>query len=404
MARSPTRRAVQPGRRPRTDRGEARYRGGVADAPAALAAVTDAVVGIAGDLSLDTVLERLVHAARELVDARYAALGTPDDDGGFARFITAGMTDDEIESMGPLPRTHGLLGAMLVDPEPYRTEDITTDPRFRGWWPSTHPLMRSFLGVPIVFKGDVIGAFYVTDKTTGPAFTAGDEEMVGLLAAHAAVLMEHARFFQESRELSVLDERSRLARDLHDAMTQTLFSLRLTLETAASALDDDPASAARHVTAASALVEATFRELRTLVFELRPPALEADGLAETVRKHLEVVGRAHGLAVRVSTRFDPRPPVEVEAAIYRIVQEAVTNVVRHAQATTIDVDLTVDDEVASVQVRDDGIGFDPSARAIRSRHLGLTSMRERAQAAGGTCTIESSPGAGTAVRVQVPLG
>jgi len=376
----------------------------VADAPAALAAITDAVIGIAGDLSLDTVLERLVHAARELVDARYAALGTPDEEGGFDRFITAGMTDDEIESMGPLPRTHGLLGAMLTSPEPHRTDDITADPRFRGWWPSTHPLMRSFLGVPIVFKGDVIGAFYVTDKTTGPAFTAADEELVGLLAAHAAVLMEHARSFQESRELSVLDERNRLARDLHDAMTQTLFSLRLTLETAASTLAEDPAGAARHVQAASGLVEATFRELRTLIFELRPPALEADGLAETVRKHLEVVGRAHGLAVQVTTRGDRRLAAAEEAAVYRIVQEAVTNVVRHARATTIDVHLTIDDRGAAVRIVDDGVGFDPAARAIRARHLGLTSMRERAQALGGTCTVESTPGVGTTVRAEVPRG
>jgi signal transduction histidine kinase len=377
---------------------------GEAGSTAALAAVTDAVVGIAGDLSLDTVLERLVHAARELVDARYAALGTPDEDGGFDRFITAGMTDEEIESMGPLPRTHGLLGAMLTDPEPYRTDDITADPRFRGWWPSTHPLMRSFLGVPIVFKGDVIGAFYVTDKTTGPAFSAADEEMVGLLAAHAAVLMEHARSFSESRELSVLDERNRLARDLHDAMTQTLFSLRLTLETAASTLADDPVAAARYVEAASALVETTFRELRTLVFELRPPALEADGLAETVRKHLDVVGRAHGLAVKVTTRSDRRLPAEQEAALYRIVQEAVTNVVRHARATTVTVDLVVDEAGASVRIGDDGIGFDPTARAIRARHLGLTSMRERAQVLGGAWAVESAPGAGTTVRVEVPRG
>ena len=375
----------------------------MADAPAALAAVTDAVRGIAGDLSLDTVLERLVHAARDLVDARYAALGTPDDDGGFDRFITAGMTDEEIESMGPLPRTHGLLGAMLTDPTPCRTEDITEDPRFRGWWPATHPLMRSFLGVPIVFKGDVIGAFYVTDKTTGPAFSEADEEMVGLLAAHAAVLMEHARFFSESRELSVLDERNRLARDLHDAMTQTLFSLRLTLETAASSLPADPTAAAAHVQQASALVESTFGELRTLIFELRPPALDADGLAETVRKHLDVVGRAHGLAVQLTTRTDRRLPAAVDEAIYRIVQEAVTNVVRHARATTVEVRLVVDDRLATVEIADDGIGFDPAARTIRARHLGLTSMRERAQAAGGRWTIESSPGAGTVVRVEVPV-
>lgn len=375
----------------------------VADAPAALTAVTDAVVGIAGDLSLETVLERLVRAARVLVDARYAALGTPDDDGGFEHFITAGMTDAEIESMGPLPRTHGLLGAMLTDPAPYRTDDIMSDPRFRGWWPATHPDMRSFLGVPIVFKGDVIGAFYVTDKTTGPAFTTADEQTVGLLAAHAAVLMEHARLFRESRELSVLGERNRLARDLHDAMTQTLFSLRLTLDTAATSLGTDPNEAARLVGEAQGLVEATFSELRTLIFELRPPALAVDGLAETLRKHLDVVGRTHGLTTRVTAGKDAALDAEIEAVIYRIVQEAVTNVVRHARATTIDVELLVGPRSAEVRIRDDGTGFDPDARAIRSRHLGLASMRERALAAGGTLTIDSTPGAGTTVRLELTL-
>ena len=376
----------------------------MADAPAALAAVTEAVLGVAGDLSLDTVLQRLVDAARGLVDARYAALGTPDDRDGFDRFITSGMSAAEIESMGPLPRTHGLLGAMLVDPAPFRTDDVTADARFRGWWPATHPRMRSFLGVPIAFRGDVIGAFYLTDKVGAPSFTAADEEVVTLLAAHAAVLIEHARLFEESRELSVLDERNRLARDLHDAMTQTLFSLRLTLEAAASSVASDAGGAAPHLDEARSLVEAAFRELRSLIFELRPAALATDGLAETLRKHLDVVGRTHRLAVAVRAEGERRPPPEVEAALFRIVQEAVNNVVRHARASSVEVVLRLGPESASVTVTDDGRGFDPAARSIRSRRLGLTSMKERAQAAGGRLTVESLPGAGTTVRVEVPLG
>jgi GAF domain-containing protein len=158
-----------------------------------LAAVSEAVLGIAGDLSLDTVLERLVHAARDLVGARYAALGTPEEEGdGFARFITAGMSEELVTSLGPLPRTHGLLGAMLVEPAPYRTADVTADQRFRGWWPDEHPVMRSFLGVPIVFRGDVLGAFYLTDKVGAATFDEEDERLVGVLAAHAGVLIEQA--------------------------------------------------------------------------------------------------------------------------------------------------------------------------------------------------------------------
>jgi signal transduction histidine kinase len=376
----------------------------VAHVDDALHAVSEAVLGIAGDLSLDVVLERLVATARELVGARYAALGVPDAEGSeFARFLTSGMTDAEIESMGPLPRTHGLLGAMLSDPAPYRTPDITADPRFRGWWPDTHPRMRSFLGVPIVFKGDVIGAFYLTDKTAGDEFTAEDEEVVGVLAVHAAVLIEHARLYEESRELSVLDERNRLARELHDAMTQALFGLRLTLETAASKLVTDPHQAAAELAQARELVDALFGELRSLIFELRPPALDHDGLAATIRKHLEVVGRANGLAVEVTGPDEARLPPETERELFRITQEAVTNVVRHASASSLAVTLDVDDGRASLVVRDDGVGFDPTQRGVRSRRLGLTSMRERAHARGGVATVESSPGAGTTVRVEVPV-
>jgi signal transduction histidine kinase len=107
--------------------------------------------------------------------------------------------------------------------------------------------------------------------------------------------------------------------------------------------------------------------------------------------------------VQLTTRCDRRPPADVEAALYRIAQEAVTNVVRHAHASTVSVNVSVDDRLARVEIVDDGTGFDPSSRTIRSRHLGLTSMRERAQAAGGTWTISSSPGAGTRVEVEVPL-
>ena len=123
---------------------------------AVLAALSAAGRAITLGASLDRVLTELAEGARDLVDARYAAIGIPEPEGDeFARFVTVGMSDELVARLGPLPRTHGLLDAMLVDPSPYRTADITQDPRFRGWWPSAHPLMRSFLGVPIVSAGDV---------------------------------------------------------------------------------------------------------------------------------------------------------------------------------------------------------------------------------------------------------
>ena len=206
-----------------------------------LKAVSDAVLAVAAELSVDDVLQRLVHSARELADARYAALGLPDGDGGFRTFLTSGMSDELIASFGPLPRQHGVLGAMLTTEEPYRTGDIHEHPRFRGWWPEGHPDMRSFLGVPIVAPTGVIGAFYLTEKVGAADFGDEDEELIRLLAAHAAIAIANARLHEQTRELSIVAERNRLALDLHDSVAQKLFGLLLTAEAARTLLERIPA-------------------------------------------------------------------------------------------------------------------------------------------------------------------
>ncbi len=369
----------------------------------AFAAMSDVVLAVAGELRLDAVLHRVVHAARELSGASYAALGIPDETGTeFDQFLHVGMSDDLVAKLGPLPRTHGMLGAMLSDPRPFRTDDVTKDPRFRGWWPDAHPMMRSFLGVPIVAKGDIIGAFYLTEKQRG--FDENDERLISVLAAHAAIAIENARLFEASRELSVIEERNRLARELHDSMTQNLFSLTLTAEAASELVHADPARAEAEIDRIRALARDTQAELRSLIFELRPPQLEADGLVATIRKDLEVLGRAHGLKADLRVHGTPELDSTVEVELYRIVQEALNNALRHAKADTVEVELDAREGVITIIVRDDGVGFDPSARAIRERRLGLTSMRERAERLGGTFRVESSPGAGTTVSVEVPGG
>jgi signal transduction histidine kinase len=361
----------------------------MADRSAALAAVSEALLGIAGDLRSDAVLERLVEAARGLAGARYAALGVPDDEGdGFSRWISAGLTDDEIDAIGPLPRTHGVLGAALLDPEPFRSEDVTSDERFFGWWPTAHPDLDAFLAVPIVFRGDVVGAFYLANKDGG--FTADDERLVRDLAAHAAVLIEHARLYEASRELSVLEERNRIARELHDALTQSLFGLRLRIESG-------------DVPGASTILEEVFGELRSLILQLRPPALALEGLVPSLAKHLDVVGRTHGVPITFDPADLPALHPDTEQALFRIAQEAVSNAVRHADAAHIAVHLAPSNGTVALAVEDDGSGFDPATRAVSARRLGLVSMRERATALGGTLSIESHPGQGTTVRAEVPV-
>ncbi len=379
--------------------------GQTVSAEAALAAVSDAVLGVAGgELSVEAVLERLVAAARELVGARYAALGVPDEEGtGFSRFITAGMSDEQIDAIGPLPRAHGLLGTLLSTPSPLRLADVTADPRF-SWWPEAHPRMRSFLGVPIVVRGEVIGAIYLADKEGASTFDEGDEQVIGLLAVHAGVALEHARLYETSRELSITEERHRLARELHDDTVQTLFSLSLRAEVAAGLVRSDPDAAVAEICRIQDLARAATAELRAVVFELRPAALATEGLVAAVRSRLDLLARSSGLAVALDVTGSAALDPALEVTLFRIVQEALTNAARHARATRVDVTIDLEPHLVTVSVSDDGLGFDPANPAVRARRRGLTSMRERAEAAGGNLVVESAPGAGTTVRVDVPRG
>jgi signal transduction histidine kinase len=369
----------------------------------ALESVSEAVLAIAAERELEAVLRRLVESARELAEARYAALGIPDGAGAFAQFVTAGMGDELISAMGPLPRTHGLLGAMLESPESFRTADIRRDPRFRGWWPTAHPQMRSFLGVPISARGDVVAAFYLTDKETAEEFDDDDQRLIEMLAPHAAIAIENARLAERSRELSIVEERNRLARELHDSVSQRLFGIVLTAEAAGTLLERDATAARDQILRLGQLAQDAIAELRSLIFELRPPSLEVEGLAATLRKQVDVLQRVHGREIELRIAWSaPRAAPPVEAEVLRIAQEALHNALRHAGPGRIELRLQAPDGRLVVTVADDGVGFDPSDPALRSRRLGLTSMEERARALGGTLAVVSRPGEGTTVTLEVP--
>ena len=371
----------------------------------AFAAMNEAVLAITAERSVDRVLQKIVDAARGLVGARYAAIGVPDGEGGFAQFITSGMTDEQYEAIGELPRTHGMLGAMLETEEPYLTDDIREDPRFEGW-PDAHPTMRSFLGVPIVSQHEVIGAFYLTEKEgrRRGLFSEHDASLIGMLAGHAAIAIENARLYERSRELSTVEERKRLARELHDSVTQTLFSIGLTAEAAAALVDSDPARAKAELEHLQQLTQAAMREMRSLIFELRPAELEVDGLVGTLRKHVEVLTRVYDCEIEVALDGAPSLSPELERGLLRIAQEALANALKHSGARRVELGLQAYDSVIALRVKDDGCGFAPADAATRARRLGLTSMRERAEALGGELAIDSAPGRGTTVTVEVKLG
>jgi signal transduction histidine kinase len=369
----------------------------------ALKAVSDAVLAVASELSVEEVLQRLVDTARELAGAQYAALGVPDGDGGFRRFLVAGMSDEKIAAMGPLPRTHGMLGAMLETRASHRYDDIHQHPRFRGWWPRAHPDMRSFLGVPIVAAEGVIGAFYLTEKQGATDFSDQDQALIELLAAHAAIAITNARLYERSRELSILSERNRLALELHDVVSQKLFSLTLTADAAATLLDRgrDPDAARQQLTRVGELAREALAELRSLILGLRPPELERDGLNGALRKEIEMLERIHGTKIEFRSRGVQANGSERDAAVLRIADEALNNALAHAGAERITVTVERHDQCLKLEVRDDGAGFDPDRAELRAKHLGLTSMEERANELGGRLAIDSAPGAGTTVTLEL---
>ena len=348
-------------------------------------------------------LQRLVDLARSLAGARYAALGVAGSDGDFAHFIVAGMDDDLIASIGPLPRTHGLLALALTEGATIASDDIGSDPRF-GWWPEAHPAMTAFLGVPVRAAGEVVAAYYLADRDSPGGFTADEVGRIESLAARTGVAVELSRLWDERLELAVLDDRNRLAAELHDSVSQTLFSIGLLAAAASEALGSDvhvPGELLRQI---GNLAGGAVAELRSIIFELRPPQLEEDGLASVLAKHIDVLRLVHDGAIEFVVSNDRRLRPQIERESLRIAQEALTNAVRHAHASTVRVNLSFDDDALRLTVADDGVGFGPTTDVAAARHLGLTTMDERARSIGGRVMVTSEEGRGTTVAVEVPVG
>src|SRR5215510_1806958 len=306
-------------------------------ARAELEAVSSAVLAVTKHLSVRQVLQTIVTAARSLSQAEYAALGVPDSIGSFAEFVVDGISDEQWAAIGPLPRQHGLLGIMLQEARPQRLPDITKDPRFVGDWPPAHPALKDFLGMPVMDGEDILGAIYLANKRGGAGFTDADERMLSVLAAHAAIALTNARLYEQSRELTIVQERQRIARELHDAVAQKLFSLRLTADAAATLGELDPARAAAELATVRRLAAEAADELRQVVIELRPADLAGDGLPAVLRKQVDVLNRVGGTTVTLVVDGWRRLPIEREEAVLRVAQEALHNAMRHAEASSITV-------------------------------------------------------------------
>lgn len=406
-----------------------------------MAAVNSSMTAISRGLDLSQVLQNIVDAARELGQAHYAALGVSDDHGRITDFITSGITPAQRSAIGPLPQGHGLLGALITEASPMRVSNISRDPRSQGF-PPHHPPMTSLLGVPIVSNDRVVGDLYLTDKIGAPEFSQDDQELLSILARHAAVAIDNSHLYEEARaardqlrawnrDLEQLvgertaeierinrevtarilsgqeEERKRIARELHDETAQSLSTLMINLDLLKPLLPEGNTLLSSRLSRFEQVLRRTLDEVRAMAHALRPTMLDDFGLAAALEAFAHEWMETFGVPVQIDVEPPPDgpPPSDVEVALFRIAQEALTNTGKYARASTARVSLSFPHGSVVLVIEDDGVGFEVEQVEGPTRRggLGLYGMHERAALVRGSLSIESGPGQGTRIRLAAPL-
>lgn len=366
-----------------------------------LQALNQAGLTLAAELESASVLQKIADLARDVAGARYAALGIFNENGEVVQFLTSGITGEQRARIGPLPRGRGLIGILQDERRPIRFRSIADHPGSVGF-PPHHPPMRSFLGVPIAWRGRSVGNLYLTEKVGAEEFSQEDEEAILTLAAQAAIAIENARLYEQVGRISVLEERQRIGMDLHDGAMQSLYGVGLLLEDSAERLPTAAEDARRPIERAVELLNGTIADMRRYVMGLRPIRGAERPLAESLPTLAAQIGQEARLDVRVDVDADAERDLDPEQreAMFYVAADALTNVARHARATRVTIRFSRSAGSAVLEVQDDGIGFEPSARGSG---LGLRNMRERAFVAGGRLELGSTSGQGTRVRLELPL-
>jgi signal transduction histidine kinase len=363
--------------------------------------LVDAVMAVGSDLDLAATLQRIVDAARALVDARYCALGVLDETGaGLAEFIVSGIDDATYRAIGDVPKGHGILGLLITDPRPLRLPDLTAHPASFGF-PPNHPEMHSFLGVPITVRSEVFGNLYLTDKQSGEPFTEVDEELTVALAAAAGAAIDNARLHARLQELAVLEDRDRIAMDLHDTVIQQLFAIGLGLQGTARMIHEP--ETAQRLQAAVDDLDDTIKQIRSTIF-----ALGTRFTTPTTGTRDQILA----VVAEVSRSFDTEPHVRLEGPIgtalsdeqaddlLAALRELLTNVARHAGARDVRVAVEATADHVTLTVDDDGVGPPPAGTQTGGR--GLVNLMTRARRVGGTFDLRPREGGGTTAVWRIP--
>ncbi len=369
-----------------------------------LTALHKATLDIYGQGSLGTILQRIAEAASELLEARYGAVAVLDETGDIQEFVTTGLTHEEANGLGSPPSGDGLLGVGLREGARLRIPNIDEDPRSVGF-PPGHPHMKTLLAVPIECASPWRGNLYVTDRSSGVEFSPGDEESLVGFAKVAAIAIDNAYLQNRIQTLAVTKERSRIGREMHDGTAQILAYVNAKAQAVERHLQHGRTEDARgQLEQLARAAREAYTDAREGILALRTKWGPDRPLHEALEDFLDRWEYQSGIRaeVRVHGWLELDPMVEVQ--LVRIVQEALANARKHSGASKVLVELAREEDHLTVQVEDDGSGFDPgSLQRTDFPRFGLSIMRERAESIGGVLRVDSSPGRGTRVMIELPL-
>lgn len=348
-------------------------------------------------LDLDVVLQLIADEARRLTNTRSGGVYLLEE-GRLKLAVVTGEADPAL--VGLLVDLHdSVVGLAVRTRQPVLVRDAAHDPRVNQM--ALHrSRTQSFIVVPLLSGDKPVGGICVNDKI-GSELGPEDERILTLLAGGAVIGVENARLYRESEQAAVAAERSRLARDLHDAVTQTLFSASLIADVLPRLWVRDQPEAERRLQELRQLTRGALAEMRTLLLELRPTALAEAPLGEALRHLAEAATGRGRLPVSLTVTGEATLPPQVQLMLYRVAQEALNNVIRHARASQASLRLELSPASVSLTITDDGCGFDPAR--VAPGHMGVGIMRERALAVGADFWLQSQPGNGTTIQIRVNL-
>ena len=358
------------------------------------------VLSVASEsLDLDTILERSLECILTTMNSQQGLIHLWDSGDNTLHLVAhQGLSAELLEQIDQVQSGRGLTGWVFTHGQPLLTSNTTTDPTICP--PIITGLNNSYLGVPMRAKGKVVGVFGVLGET-GRRFNPEEVALLTATADQVGVAVENARLYQQAEQLAVMEERERLAQDLHDLVTQSLYSLTLLAEAARRMIRaGKPDRAGEHITRLGENAQDALKEMRLLVYKLRPHALGEEGLAGALQQRLGAVERRAGVKAHLIANDSIKLSPPLEEGLYCIALEALNNALKHAKASSVTVRIQTVNDSVELEVKDNGIGFDPQ-RVDSREGMGLASMQDRAKRLGGVLTIQSSPGKGTAVSVQI---